>query len=84
MDDNGNTMSVWLGGNTLNRPMIVAEGIDEKNETYAPELYNIGSNLFDAIRNYDVDVVIFNYFEGGIDIGTNARSGPQKLDRCLV
>ena len=71
-DDNGNRVDVWFGGNTFDRPLAIAEGIDAGNITYPPELYYLGRELYNTIRDFEVDVAIMSYNEGGIDIAANA------------
>ena len=69
---NGNEVAVWLGGSTLNRPMVIAEGFDNDNTTNYPELFSMGADLFNSIRNYEVDIAIVNFADGGISMSDNA------------
>ena len=53
--------------------MIVTEGIDAKNQTFPPELYHLGADLFNAVKAYDTDIAIINFYQGGDDIVENAQ-----------
>jgi len=73
-DTAGNSMIMWLGNDGFfNRPFIVVEGFDPKNNNDLESYYHIGEELITPLINLGIDVIMFNYAQGGKSIADNAQ-----------
>jgi Secretion system C-terminal sorting domain len=76
-DSYGNTVSMWKPFDRPfgNKTLLAIEGLDAVNETYAPEVYWVGKDLFNTLRNnvYGQNVAVFNFANGGANIVTNTE-----------
>lgn len=75
---NSNILAKWNGG--TNKPLVIVEGFDPKNNNFPAWYYNSGKSLFDRARNEEGrDVYILNFAEGGNTMATS-RNNPNPLE----
>ena len=78
-DTDGHFMVLWQGGtNSLDEPLILVEGFDPDKDNYAgenfPERYYAGALEFlTEARALGVDILVFNFEDGGADLLRNAQ-----------
>lgn len=64
---------VWSGGTrTLDKPLLVVEGIDGANVNSAASYYALGASLFPLGQAEGADIAILNFGDGGRAIQDNA------------
>jgi pimeloyl-ACP methyl ester carboxylesterase len=76
-DNSFNTMIMWPGAGgsrtTLDKPVLVVEGIDAENENFQEAYYALGADLFGVGQSRGADVVILDFEDGGQDLKRNAE-----------
>jgi len=59
---------------SLNKPMLISEGVDVFNVNNPGEYYDMAEELFDNLRNdYGTDIFILNYGHGGQSMSTSVN-----------
>ena len=75
-DNHGNTMVFWSGAggsaSTIDKPVLIVEGIDADNKNLHEAYYALGAELFGTGRARGADVIILNFKYGGQDLKDNA------------
>lgn len=79
------TILVWQGGNALDRPILVVEGIDAENINGPEAYYALGADpeapLFPLSQSEGADIAILNWGDGGRRMQANAVVVERAVER---